>query len=132
MLFAKDGDIWFEEIPLKEKPTHILNAQLRSLIALDMLYKNSEEKIYKEYFDKGLKTLQKWLPKYDAGYWLKYDLNPNYNQLFRITNPYGFETAELAIDSIFILDKNQNVLLQEDIGDGDDFEPIYAKSRRTS
>ena len=128
LLFAKDGDIWFEEIPLKEKPTHILNAQLRSLIALDMLYKNSEEKIYKEYFDKGLKTLQKWLPKYDAGYWLKYDLNPSYTQLFRITNPYGFETAELAIDSISILDKNQNVLLKEDIGDGDDFDankPIY-------
>lgn len=122
LLFAKDGDIWFEEIPLKEKPTHILNAQLRSLIALDMLYKNSEEKIYKEYFDKGLKTLQKWLPKYDAGYWLKYDLNPSYTQLFRITNPYGFETVELAIDSISILDKNQNVLLKEDIGDGDDFD----------
>ena len=128
LLYAKDSDIWFEEIPLKEKSTHILNAQLRSLIALDMLYKNSEEKIYKEYFDKGLKTLQKWLPKYDAGYWLKYDLNPSYTQLFRITNPYGFETAELAIDSISILDKNQNVLLKEDIGDGDDFDankPIY-------
>lgn len=128
LLYVKDDDIWFEEIPLKEKPTHILNAQLRSLIALDMLYKNSEEKIYKEYFDKGLKTLQKWLPKYDAGYWLKYDLNPSYTQLFRITNPYGFETAELAIDSISILDKNQNLLLQEDIGDGDDFDtnkPIY-------
>lgn len=128
LLYDKDGDIWFEEIPLKEKPTHILNAQLRSLIALDMLYKNSEEKIYKEYFDKGLKTLQKWLPKYDAGYWLKYDLNPSYTQLFRITNPYGFETVELAIDSISVLDKNQNVLLKEDIGDGDDFDtskPVY-------
>lgn len=122
LLYVKDDDIWFEEIPLKEKPTHILNAQLRSLIALDMLYKNSEEKIYKEYFDKGLKTLQKWLPKYDAGYWLKYDLNPSYTQLFRITNPYGFETAELAIDSISVLDKNQNVLFQENIGDGDDFD----------
>jgi len=128
LLYVKDDDIWFEEIPLKEKSTHILNAQLRSLIALDMLYKNSEEKIYKEYFDKGLKTLQKWLPKYDAEYWLKYDLNPSYSQLFRITNPYGFKTAELAIDSISILDKNQNVLLKEDIGDGDDFDtnkPIY-------
>jgi len=128
LLYSKDSDIWFEEIPLKEKPTHILNAQLRSLIALDMLYKHSEEKIYKDYFEKGLKTLQKWLPGYDAGYWLKYDLNPSYTQLFRITNPYGFETAELAIDTISILDKNQNVLFKEDIGDGDDFDtnkPIY-------
>jgi len=109
LLYAKDADIWFEEIPLKEKPTHILNAQLRSLIALDLLYKNTGDKIYKAFFDKGLATLKKWLPRYDAGYWLKYDLNPNYTQLFRITNPYGFKTTELAIDSISILDKNHNV-----------------------
>ncbi|WP_263834078.1 D-glucuronyl C5-epimerase family protein [Sulfurospirillum oryzae] len=122
LMYTKNDDVWFEEIPLKEESTHILNAHLRSLIALDLLYRNNGKKIYKEYFDKGLKTLQKWLPKYDAGYWLKYDLNPNYMKLFRITNPYGFETAELAIDNVSILDKNQNVLLKEDIGDGDDFD----------
>ncbi|XOB65735.1 D-glucuronyl C5-epimerase family protein [Deferribacteres bacterium DY0037] len=126
LMYVKESDIWFEEIPLKESPTHILNAQLRTLIALDMLYKNSGESIYKEYFDKGLQTLKKWLSKYDAGYWLKYDLNPSYVQLFRITNPYGFNTVELAIDSISILDKNQEVLLQEDIGDGDDFDTSKA------
>lgn len=128
LLYAKDADIWFEEIPLKENPTHILNAQLRSLIALDLLYKKTDDKIYKAFFDKGLATLKRWLPRYDTGEWLKYDLNPKYQQLFRITNPYGFKTTELSIDSISVLDKNQKVLVKEDIGDSDDFKtnkPIY-------
>ena len=122
LLYQNGEDIWFEEIPLKNNPTHILNAHLRSLIALDMLYKATNENMYKKHFDNGLATLKKWLPYYDTGSWLRYDRNPKYKQLFRITNPYGFRTVPLAIDSISILDENQNVLMKEDIGDRDDFD----------
>lgn len=122
LMFVDGDDVWFEEIPLKDDPTHILNAHLRSLIALDMLYESSGEQIYKEFFNRGFATLKRWLYKFDTGYWLKYDLNPNYKQLFRITNPYGFKTVELPIDSISILDKNGNTIIKEDIGDHDDFD----------
>ena len=122
LMFVDGDDVWFEEIPLKDDPTHILNAHLRSLIALDMLYENSGEQIYKEFFNRGFATLKRWLYKFDTGYWLKYDLNSNYKQLFRITNPYGFKTVELPIDSISILDKNGNTIIKEDIGDHDDFD----------
>jgi len=122
LMYQNQNDIWFEEIPLKKNPTHILNAHLRSLIALHMLYQVTNERIYKKYFDKGFETLKRWLPQYDTGSWLKYDLNPKYKQLFRITNPYGFKTEELSIDKISILDKNLNILKVEDIGDNDDFE----------
>lgn len=122
LMFVDGDDVWFEEIPLKDDPTHILNAHLRSLIALDMLYESSGEQIYKEFFNRGFATLKRWLYKFDTGYWLKYDLNPNYKQLFRITNPYGFKTVELPIDSILILDKNGNTIIKEDIGDHDDFD----------
>ena len=121
LLFEDKGDIWFEEIPLKKNPTHILNAHLRTLIALHKLYKLTQDKLYKKYFDRGLNTLKKWLPKYDTGYWLRYDLNPKYKQLFRITNPYGFKTIPLAIDKISILNSHQKLILAEDIGDNDDF-----------
>lgn len=122
LMFVDGDDVWFEEIPLKDDPTHILNAHLRSLIALDMLYESSGEQIYKEFFNRGFATLKRWLYKFDTGYWLKYDLNSNYKQLFRITNPYGFKTVELPIDSISILDKNGNTIIKEDIGDHDDFD----------
>lgn len=128
LLFHDGNDIWFEEIPLKEKPTHILNAHLRSLIAINELYEVTKDPIYKDFFDRGLITLLKWLPKFDTGSWLKYDLNPNYHQLFRITNPYGFSTPEVPIESISILDENQKLLVYSDIGDSDDFDvskPVF-------
>lgn len=128
LLYQQGQDIWFEEIPIKDNSTHILNAHLRSLIALDELYKETKKDLYKDYFDKGLATLKKWMPRFDTGTWLKYDLNPNPNLLFRITNPYGFDTQELALDSISLLDENHNVIIHSDLGDEDDFDgakPIY-------
>ncbi len=60
---------------------------------------------YRKWYARGVDTLKRWLPLYDAGYWLRYDLNPRKIDLwFRITNPYGFELAPLAVNMITLRD----------------------------
>jgi len=105
LMFAKGDELWFEEVANStENPSHILNGHMRALISLHMLNEVTGEKKYKDYFEKGMATLIKWLPKYDTGYWLRYDLNPRKEELlFRFSNPYG-ELANLAISKIVIKD----------------------------
>lgn len=105
-LFSAEKDIWFEEIPSPtSNPSHILNGHMRALLALGELKDATGEARYQEWFDKGMNTLVRWLPLYDAGYWLRYDLNPRKQELlFRLANPYGFANPELAIDRIVLRD----------------------------
>lgn len=129
LLFERGGDIWFEEIPApQENPPHILNAQLRTLIALDKLYGATGEKRYKDYFDRGFGTLKRWLPLYDTGYWLRYDLNPKKMEiLLRFNNPYRFKLHPLAIDKISIVDPSTGVKKELDAGNDTDFEDGFIK-----
>ncbi len=105
-LFSSGDDVWFEEVPAPENnPSHILNGHMRTLLALAELADATGEKRYGEWFVKGSDTLLRWLPLYDAGYWLRYDLNPRKEELlFRLANPYGFANPELAIDRIVLRD----------------------------
>ncbi|WAF85590.1 hypothetical protein NRL37_26510 [Metapseudomonas otitidis] len=105
-LFRSEGDIWFEEIPEPaDNPSHILNGHMRALLALNELAEATGDKQYRQWFSKGSDTLLRWLPLYDAGYWLRYDLNPRKGELlFRLANPYGFANPELAIDRIVLRD----------------------------
>ncbi|WP_256814905.1 MULTISPECIES: D-glucuronyl C5-epimerase family protein [Pseudomonas] len=105
-LFASGKDIWFEEIPSSVRnPSHILNGHMRALMALGELKDATGDARYGEWFAKGSDTLLRWLPLYDAGYWLRYDLNPRKQELlFRLANPYGFANPELAIDRIVLRD----------------------------
>ncbi|MGK9046893.1 D-glucuronyl C5-epimerase family protein [Stutzerimonas chloritidismutans] len=105
-LFSSGDDVWFEEIPAPQNnPSHILNGHMRTLLALAELADATGEKRYEEWFVKGSDTLLRWLPLYDAGYWLRYDLNPRKEELlFRLANPYGFANPELAIDRIVLRD----------------------------
>lgn len=105
-LFSSGQDIWFEEIPSStSNPSHILNGHMRVLLALGELKDATGDARYQEWFSKGTDTLLRWLPSYDAGYWLRYDLNPRKEELlFRLANPYGFANPKVAIDRIVLRD----------------------------
>ncbi|WP_175254276.1 D-glucuronyl C5-epimerase family protein [Pseudomonas sp. BMW13] len=105
-LFRSGDDIWFEEIPEPAaNPSHILNGHMRVLLALNELAEATGDKQYQRWFSQGSDTLLRWLPQYDSGYWLRYDLNPRKDELlFRLANPYGFANPELAIDRIVLRD----------------------------
>ena len=105
-LFQSDGDIWFEEIPQPvDNPSHILNGHMRVLLALKELANASGEAATANWLKRGTDTLYRWLPRYDTGYWLRYDLNPQKKDLlFRFANPYGFPSHPLAIDKISLRD----------------------------
>lgn len=121
LLFQNEEDIWFEEIPSKESPSHILNGNMRALIALQKLYKATNDEKYNEWYEKGITTLEKWLPKYDTGYWLRYDLNPKKDDLlFRFNNKYGYNLNELPIDEIKLTDPLTGESVSIDVGSAED------------
>jgi hypothetical protein len=105
-LFKKNNDIWFEEIPIPiDNPTHILNGHMRALLALKELADVTHDPELEAYFKAGSDTLYRWLPRYDTGYWLRYDLNPKKSDLlFRFANPYGFDNYALTISKITLRD----------------------------
>ena len=121
LLFQSNEDIWFEEIPVPiENPTHILNGHMRAVIALNKLAIASNDQDIEAWASKGAETLNKWLPKYDNGYWLRYDLNPKKDELlFRITNPYGYKLADIPIDRITLKDPISGKEAILDIGSND-------------
>lgn len=118
LLYQKHKDIWFEEIAVPvNNPPHILNGHMRTLIAIKKLADASGNKDYQDWYNRGLDTLEKWLPLYDTGYWLKYDLNPKKSELlFRFNNPYGFALPNLAIDSITLRDPVNHKECTLDVG----------------
>lgn len=105
-LFQSGPDIWFEEIPQPaENPSHILNGHMRVLLALRELGDATGDEKFARWFKRGVDTLYRWLPRYDTGYWLRYDLNPRKKDLlFRLANPYGFANHPLAVDKITLRD----------------------------
>lgn len=123
-LFTSGQDIWFEEIPASAtNPSHILNGHMRALLALGELKDATGDARYEEWFAKGADTLQRWLPLYDAGYWLRYDLNPRKEELlFRLANPYGFANPEVAIDRIVLRDPVSGKESVLDVGSANDAE----------
>ncbi|TLP61141.1 MULTISPECIES: D-glucuronyl C5-epimerase family protein [Pseudomonas] len=123
-LFARGDDAWFEEIPQPvDNPSHILNGHMRVLLALHALADATGDKQYQQWFSKGTDTLLRWLPRYDAGYWLRYDLNPRKDELlFRLANPYGFSNPTVAIDKITLRDPLSGAESVLDVGRTTDAE----------
>ena len=68
-----DNNLWFEEYVIS-KPTHILNGFIWSLWGLYDYWLATNNKNALHLFNKGVKTLQANLYKYDNGIWSKYDL----------------------------------------------------------
>jgi heparosan-N-sulfate-glucuronate 5-epimerase len=92
--YIKDGGIvsknnfgdFYEEYPIQERPTHVLNGFIYSLFGLYDLYKFDNNVKAKELFDKGIKTLKRVLPRYDLRNWTRYDLNKERT----LKNHYGY------------------------------------------
>jgi len=124
LLFNDKTDGWFEEIPESNgNPPHILNGHMRVLLALNELHTATGDPLYEQWFQHGLKTLENWLPLYDAGYALRYDLNPQKQELlFKIANPYGFSSYPLAINSIALRDPLSKKEIRITLGEEGDFE----------
>lgn len=108
LLFSHGDDIWFEEVPRNEngvEPSHILNGHMRALLALHKLYDTCGDKELLKWYDRGVASLLRWLPAYDTGYWLRYDLNPKKKGLlFRFNEPNGGVLPALALDEIRLED----------------------------
>lgn len=122
LMYRNENDVWFEEIPVpKENPSHILNGNMRALIAIHKLAEATGNSEYKAWYEKGVATLEKWLPLYDTGYWLSYDLNRKKRDLlFRFNNPYGFQLQDLAIDKITLKDPLTNDEVVLNVGESGD------------
>ena len=118
LLYSRDGDIWFEEIPTKEQePSHILNGHMRACIALGLLADVAGGETVLDMYQRGVSALRNWLPLYDTGYWLRYDLNPKTTGLlFRFNDPYGRTLPELAIDEIRLTDPLTGKSVSIDVG----------------
>lgn len=121
-LFEAYGDTWFEEIPAPvENPSHILNGHMRVLLALADLHRVTKDAEIAAWLKRGTDTLYRWLPKFDTGYWLRYDLNPRKDDLlFRFANPYGFPHHALAIDRITLRDPLSKAEISVDVGNEKD------------
>jgi len=122
LLFEQGEDLWIEEIPIPEdNPSHILNGHMRALLALHDLAKVSDDTRIERVLKKGLNTLLRWLPAYDTGYWLRYDLNPKKDSLlFRFANPYGGKSVRLAVDEVRLIDPTTKRSVIIDVGSEDD------------
>lgn len=130
LLFHDGEDYWFEEIPTLQNPSHILNGHMRTLIALYKLYLATGDNVYQQWYECGVDTLKKWLPRYDTGYWFRYDLNPKKDELlFRFNNKYGYDLVDLPIDKIVLSDSLTGANITIDVGnevDAKEEEPRIA------
>ncbi len=124
LLFSSGDDIWFEEIPGKGgEPPHILNGHMRALLALRRLYDVSDDEKIMDWYKRGVASLVHWMPLYDAGYWMRNDLNPKKNGLlFRFNNPYGNQLPELAVDEIRLEDPVSGKSTVIDVGAAKDMK----------
>jgi len=68
----KRGDVWIEEY-LVDPPTHILNGMIWALWGVHDYALATRERSAQELFDKVVRTLERNLPRYDAGFWSLYE-----------------------------------------------------------
>lgn len=117
-------DIWFEEIPAPvQNPSHSLRGHLRALLAIEALAQVSKNPEHRDWFQRGLETLKRWLPLFDTGYWLRADLCPKKAELlFRFNNPYGYPIPPVAIRSITLGDPLSDEFVTLHVGELNDAE----------
>lgn len=81
-LFQFDnGDIWFEESPNLETPSHILNGFIYAIEVLDMFTSYFGYNRYQDFFDRAISSLVNRIDQYDVGYGSIYDLYTRGNKL---------------------------------------------------
>jgi|GEM_PF-989837 len=106
LLFQKDGVFIFEGIPSSAgNPSHILNGNMRAMLAIYKLYTVTKDEKYLTAFRAASESLKKLLPLYDTGYAFRYDLNPKKQQLlFRFNDPYNRKVPPIPIDLVKLVD----------------------------
>ena len=121
-LFEQEGDLWFEDAGSPtDNPPHGLLAHLRALVALRELSLQPGGEDVRKWFRQGVQTLERWLPRFDTGYWLRGELEPRETPLLlRIANPYGFRNHPLAVDRISLRDPETDTRITIDVGDASD------------
>jgi heparosan-N-sulfate-glucuronate 5-epimerase len=67
-----EGNLWIEEY-LVHPPTHILNGFMWALWGVYDLWLARDDSSARSIFDRGVKTLQSNLARYDTGYWSLYE-----------------------------------------------------------
>lgn len=122
LLFQSGEDVWFEEIPVPaNNPSHILNGHMRVLLALKELADVLKDETILSWYKRGSNTLYRWLPRFDSGYWLRYDLNVQKQELlFRFANSYGFKSYPVPIDKITLRDPTGKQEVTLDVGSEND------------
>ncbi|MEA3295990.1 MAG: D-glucuronyl C5-epimerase family protein [Patescibacteria group bacterium] len=101
----KNGDYWYLEYPANP-PGYVLNGMIFGLFGIYDYYRITDSEKALEYFNRGIKTLEKNLHRYDKGFWSAYDLEygtcaslgyhknvhiPQLQALFYITNKSIFK-----------------------------------------
>ena len=71
--FDKNGNLWFEEYPTRQ-PLLVLNGFIYTIFGLIDLYRITKKTEIKKDIDETIKTLEKTLHDFDAGFWSFYDL----------------------------------------------------------
>ncbi len=69
--FTKEGP-FYEEYPT-EFPTMVLDGFFFTLCGLYDAVRALNSQKAKQLFDKGIDTIKQWLPRYDLGYWMRYN-----------------------------------------------------------
>ena len=73
-----DGYTWFEELVVyPHPPTHILNGFIWALWGVYDYYLLSRDSDALSLYDEGVRTLERYLPQYDIGFWTVYQLAKN-------------------------------------------------------
>ena len=99
-------DAWFyEEMPVTPAP-FILNGHLVATVALLETYKLYKDPKVLMMAQKGLKAAKALLPRYDLGYWSRYDLNPRKSELYFRIRPVlaAGDGAGIPIHSLTLRD----------------------------
>ncbi len=113
-------DAWFyEEMPVTPLP-FILNGHLVSTVALLETYKLYRDPTVLMMAQKGLNAAKILLPRYDLGYWSRYDLNPRKGELlFRIRpNLTAANSPGIPVQSITLRDSvNRTTPINVRLGD---------------
>lgn len=75
-VITTDKGLWFEEVADPSvKSSKILNGHIGAVMGIWTYYKNIPSSLVKRYLDEGVKTVQTYLPEFDAGFTSYYDLD---------------------------------------------------------
>lgn len=68
-----EGLVFYEEYPT-EPPTHVLNGHVWAMFGVYDYYRVTNSQDALNLFNAGVSTVKTYLPRFDTGYWSKYDL----------------------------------------------------------